>query len=133
MSKHTAEPWEVHENGMPEHRYFTILRGAIDVGPRREGEPIAHNRYSAMHPDEDKANAERIVACVNALEGIENPSTILRDMEHCQQRVVNLLHALKAIVTAIDECDKYGLPLPGPKDLNVMRAAIAQEEKEESQ
>lgn len=44
------------------------------------------------------ANAKRIVACVNALEGIEDPSTILADMLHCQERVVNLLEALRFIM-----------------------------------
>lgn len=65
MADATPRPWTMEEHeGIA--RWYTVLRGAVDVGPREKYDPIAHTRYSALHPDEDKANAELIVRAVNA-------------------------------------------------------------------
>lgn len=64
--KHTAEPWI--------HLYKGYITTAY--GPPGEKQPIART-YQPEHllisEEEDIANAERIVECINACAGITNP------------------------------------------------------------
>ena len=117
MAEHTKGPWELTSDGWIQKRY---PHGFYPIA-----EPIRAMGSSL----ERKANAERIVACVNGCEGIEDPSEILRDMLDCQERVVNLLEALRAILTLYPE------PLQRTTQAiaatAIARAAIAREEKEE--
>lgn len=64
--KHTPEPWEANEHeSISGDNYITIKRGSWD---------IAHSKYSANDWEVERANAARIVACINALEGWADPS-----------------------------------------------------------
>ncbi len=63
---HTAEPWENSVAGV-------AVAVSLDEQGRRKTEFIVHCT-STTAPN--KENAERIVACVNALEGIKNPAAV---------------------------------------------------------
>lgn len=68
--KHTPEPWAASYNGLYmeiEHEgfYFIAVFGN-DHSPLTRGSNI------------QKANADRIVACVNALAGIEDPEAFVQ-------------------------------------------------------
>jgi len=64
MSKHTPEPWSTSTDPT---LIFSEYEGRNLVTARARG------------PDEEKPhNAQRIVACVNALAGVEDPADFLR-------------------------------------------------------
>ncbi|MGX5834764.1 hypothetical protein ACWIJ6_11595 [Aeromonas piscicola] len=60
MGKHTQEPWKLYRNdqSVGDARGYAVC----DVWPRGD---------DGMASEEGKANARRIVACVNACEGID--------------------------------------------------------------
>ena len=137
MVKHTPGPWKVMAPtqsggalGEAEDRGITgespegnvVLAETWMYGPGIDGRKITLPA---------SANAESIVACVNACEGIEDPSDLeaehLRDMLDCQERVVRLLVALRAVVTGVEGV-RYGEPIGHIRDIAVV--AIQKEEKE---
>lgn len=64
MSKHTPEPWVIDEReDLSTNFYSDDAMGSIIGGC------LAYN-YAYRTPDERKANASRIVACVNACRGL---------------------------------------------------------------
>jgi hypothetical protein len=69
MSKHTPGPWVAHVSKADE---FT----SNDVMLIRSQEPLYGVAGIEIERDVDEANAARIVACVNACEGIEDPSVV---------------------------------------------------------
>lgn len=86
--KHTPEPWRARKDNS--FSYSTDIRTDIGVGPKGgilKGEWIAQVGYTTT--EKGKANAERIVTCVNACAGI-NP-----------EAVKDLLEALKVITDVI--------------------------------
>jgi hypothetical protein len=64
---HSPEPWSVVENFIASQDELPVVW---------------------IHPDErlgeeqDEANAERIIACVNAMQGIEDPEAFMRQYEY---------------------------------------------------
>lgn len=72
MIEHTKEPWEVERKCDGDQVWFNIE--APMMGALKSGRPgvVADtlNRDHVISPEEDQANARRIVACVNALKGI---------------------------------------------------------------
>lgn len=68
MSKHTPGPWRISQD-QPHVIDSDKLKGIAGC--------CAHLLYSEPKHPEDLANAERIVACVNACEGIENPAKFI--------------------------------------------------------
>lgn len=65
------------------------------------------------------------------------PDVLERDPEANGEVIANarliaaapdLLFQLRALVTAIDECFRLGIPAPSPRDLNNARTAIAEAE-----
>ena len=80
--QHTAEPWTTngfnlfgppdaqsrHSNGL------TLVGGVVDDANDWRGRPIGDPIERAEFREERLANAARIVECVNALAGIENPA-----------------------------------------------------------
>jgi len=69
MSDHTPGPWRVNDNPMAMSEYCILSesRGtgfgaSVAIANQREG-------YNALSLEEAKANARRIVACINACEG----------------------------------------------------------------
>jgi hypothetical protein len=74
-TKHTLEPWRVHSYGPDEPTWILGPEpGTIFVA--RMGSTMGCNDASR---EEEKVNACRIVACVNALDGIEDPAEWVRD------------------------------------------------------
>ena len=65
--KHTKEPW-VHHAGFVKRKKHSIDHLFGVVG-------------SVTTLAEDHANSKRIVACVNALAGIDDPEAFMRDMK----------------------------------------------------
>lgn len=78
MSGHTPEPWHTgwlqSYDGMTGEPLAFIYRRDPD-DPRE----TADNRIYIRGGDDPVADADRIVACVNALEGVEDPSAALKD------------------------------------------------------
>ncbi len=76
MSKHTPGPWKVfnvNEIRQEKDGYRTLATTCTDAAG------------AAGVSAKSKANAARIVECVNALEGVENPAalpTLLRKLKH---------------------------------------------------
>jgi hypothetical protein len=65
MKKHTREPWYLQPEPWPP---------SIRTGPRGYEIAIAKSPYTASdYREEERANAERIVDCVNACTGMANP------------------------------------------------------------
>ena len=65
MSKHTPGPWTI-KHGYVVSGGITVAKVLQSTGPQDE--------YGDRTPIENhEANAERIVACVNAMDGIEDP------------------------------------------------------------
>lgn len=65
-NRHSQIPWGA----------FLEDDGAIEVRSLESGYTIAVFNSGGEHSDEEAANADRIVACVNACEGI-NPRSVL--------------------------------------------------------
>lgn len=65
MTQHTQEPWEVLE-GVPEG-------GGIAIGPVLD--TVGHIVEVTFNGEEAEANAQRIVACINACQGL-NPEGV---------------------------------------------------------
>ena len=91
MDKHTKGPWRVYDGG---HRYHGIYGGdegnsttIVVFGYDHEDE--AGVRGTEPEELDAHANAARIVACVNALEGY-NPDAV-RDVVEAAKRALNFI------------------------------------------
>lgn len=105
-TKHTAEPWKV----MRDDRGLWIA--ASNPNDPSRCVIVAELGFTALN-DSKKANAERIVACVNACEGI-NP-----------EAVPDALAAFKCLVDWVhNNCEDPACTVP----LNAARAAITKAE-----
>ena len=69
MSKHSPEPWEVTRSTKMSGGESTVFAGLRPV--------VGTTGVRGSDLKATKANAERIVACVNACAGVENPVAIL--------------------------------------------------------
>lgn len=65
MQKHTQEPWFIGGEGSEHHINASKGEGMVNI-LQANGDDTT--------PAIDRANAVRAVACVNALEGVENPA-----------------------------------------------------------
>lgn len=80
--KHTPEPWEVGMSGL------SFTNGKIVLG--------RVNYSHLIDEGEPKANAQRIVSCVNAMHGIENPSEWVKTVKEVNWDMIKRgLHALE--------------------------------------
>lgn len=86
---HTPGPWLERSQGDSEYIYSEV-HGAIATIP-----------HGGLHRHEHKANARRIVECVNACKGIENP---VEFMEVVKKLELDAYHKMKA---ERDELRKY--------------------------
>lgn len=117
MSEHTPEPWESVKalSGSENDRGFNIYGGAQFIG--RVSPMIKDKRGNAS--EEGIANADRIVACVNACAGI-NP-----------EAVPDVLEALKGMCDAYKELclmSGYNFHQSGGSRYTAARAALAKAE-----
>lgn len=115
MSKHTPEPWTTEgSNGI----YLKLPNGDTHSFPiiwsEKAGMDVA---YIVPMDDTKRADADRIVACVNALAGL-NP-----------EAVQDVVEALRGILREIEYCVDDGSFERGIVDANVgiiaARAALA--------
>lgn len=79
--KHTPTPWHISEDGPHIIDAPTLkgLAGACGAMFKGEDEPN----------EEDVANAERIVTCVNAFDGIENPQHYIDEMKKLHKEYIH--------------------------------------------
>jgi hypothetical protein len=92
MSEHTKEPWSINEWPQPDS---TIAIGAV-------GTPlICRVIFRNVSINEQKANARRIVACVNACAGIP---TI--DLEVDNPTLLTMLKERAELIRQLDELRK---------------------------
>jgi hypothetical protein len=81
VSEHTPEPWTLHKHDHARGEvWLSINRGAIDVTHNVEDGQICAQKYSVLAPKERQANAYRIVACVNACAGMEDPAATIKEL-----------------------------------------------------
>jgi len=90
MNKHAKGPWKLH-TGMagrhtargkfiPTHEVHTIVTADTDLASGK----VTREDWSVCG-NVSKENAERIVECVNALEGVENPAAVVRLIKAAQR------------------------------------------------
>ena len=103
MSKHTKEPWRVIKIGSSEHP--VVRAEELDICDCWD-----HGNNMVPGKLEGEANAQRIVDCVNALEGL-NPAAI--------KEVVKALENLVEVCPCQNGCD------PADMSCATMRARTA--------
>lgn len=135
MSKHTPKfplPWKATRVLVMSGMCHAFVRAAND-------EIVCRVDVHGESPEAEtrcKTNTARIAACVSACEGIEDPEDILRDMQHCQERVAGLLAALRFIIgqrPGSAHANKEGLRERLRNVFASARLAIDLEEKEGNQ
>ena len=84
MSNHTPEPWYWHEND-----------SYCEINSERDGQ-IGDSCASSCLGDIDlgRANACRIVACVNACEGMEDPAAEIAELKRQRDELLGLVKAV---------------------------------------
>lgn len=111
-TQHTPAPWTVEDGSSSGHCCFTHSIQGTD------GRPVAEviRQYEVEEDEQNKANASRIVECVNACEGLADPSA-----------VPELLEALEDLLAGWElMISQYGYnPGVEPEDSLNMRARAA--------
>jgi hypothetical protein len=74
--KHTPEPWEVHNASSHIIVHSEYLCHIADCGPS-----------FILETEEIEANTARIIECVNACAGIENPRRVIREVREALEKV----------------------------------------------
>lgn len=108
MSKHTPGPWFVADRPWDDRGTAIYGNRTLKIGPPNDphGAELVSDCNVTMewedgNPDpleRDRANAARIVACVNALDGIEDPVAARAILdEPCTEHAAEMLAALKAV------------------------------------
>lgn len=87
-TKHTPGPWRIAA--------AVVICAADHAGNSAQ---VATTRYSAFTWEEEERNAQRIVKCVNALEGFNDPS-IIREQ----------IRVMRAALAEIASIPKHGEP-----------------------
>lgn len=103
-TQHTPTPWKATQAG-------SGANWGIESGGRHIGVVIG-----IANPQQGKADAERIVACVNACEGI-NP-----------EAVPEMLKELKHLATLLEPALNNGSKIPGLATINKLWLIIAKAE-----
>jgi hypothetical protein len=115
-TKHTAEPWIVCEklSGSENHQGFTIRS--------RGGWAIAVVNPLDQHGTGGKANADRIVACVNACRGMADPAAEITRLRTANEE---LLGACRKFVDAYRRITPETANLMMPEDGERLAEAIS--------
>lgn len=98
--KHTPGPWAWQKFGnhfqlTAQHGLREIIIGSLAVEMPMESYP-AMNENGILKPiNPEHPNAKRIVDCVNALEGIENPKTMRDTWELCKELELDAYYKMK--------------------------------------
>jgi hypothetical protein len=101
MSKHTPGPWISLEGTLDNRTHGAVIFG----GPGRDKTELVATTDTLDPADEDHAermlaNAARIVECVNALEGVENPAAI--------QHLIGKVQAAVKVLTGPEKISSVG-------------------------
>lgn len=86
ITKHTPEPWGDHAINKPDHGVIHAMRGA-HIGTLKSSD------------SRSDSNAARIVACINACAGIEDPAAALSNVRQ-------LLRSWKRDIECPDDRDE---------------------------
>jgi hypothetical protein len=97
MNKHTSEPWQW---------YWRQEDGEANCGVLYEERPgMAHSVCRAPRYEKEEqweANAARIVACVNAMEGLTNEQ--VAELRASRDELLSALHALEVAANTVAYC-----------------------------
>ncbi len=85
MSKHTPGPWH-NEQG-----FIVANNKVVGQAMMPSKDSSVTNLYSAKKAEEMEANAARIVECVNACEGIENPADFVEIVKQALQEAYDYI------------------------------------------
>jgi hypothetical protein len=98
--KHTPEPWEYWNERSGEENTFNIqcVRGDIVA--------ICDDHWDRRGDDTNEANAARIVACVNALDGIPDPAAFVERARAVEAERDELRNAAKEVLIGIGDKPK---------------------------
>ena len=112
MSKHTPEPWVIYpeECGVP----YIRIRGSI-LGVRFKIANVITPTYEGAHERETaetRANAVRIVSCVNACAGMEDPMAEIAELKRQRDELLGLIKAVTAhaVMVRVDGTDCAAIP-----------------------
>ena len=115
-TEHTPEPWRIGRfTGPGSYEKVRETCGAMDVVVDTDSGPYVLAGCNINFPDDAKANARRIVACVNACAGL--PTEVLEryklgiigvDYKLTKQQRDGLLAALERSLESFEYIAKYG-------------------------
>lgn len=78
MTQHTPEPWKInHDDSTEEWSIVTNQHGSIVANVNEETGPELAGSIPVMRKMPGMENARRIVACVNACQGMEDPAALI--------------------------------------------------------
>lgn len=132
-TNHTPEPWVMTQSAYSSKLFGSHTGFNIDSQTRRDICNITLNNAPGIPEDERRANARRIVACVNACAGIRIEDLeavplefgLMGSLERLQLQNTELLEALKNLHVAAWE---QGCTALLSDELKAARAAIAKAE-----
>lgn len=75
---HTSEPWKINNDRMADEPYRIVIFGE---GGHRIALCYKEGNFVYVPEKQAEANAKRIVDCVNALQGIENPAEWVEEVK----------------------------------------------------
>lgn len=90
MSKHTPEPWKkwVYKDGVCFVMAGGYARGTAPASPVTPCIACLDGAVLGFGYEQNEANGDRIVACVNALAGIPDPAAYIKAMrEVCEAQI----------------------------------------------
>jgi len=98
MGKCTKEPWAIREDDWNDFEH-TIMAGQKRIAEVKHFNDGKDNGFpNDPMFEEGEANAARIVACVNACEGMEDPAKEIEDLKSAQ---IELVAALKTCIASL--------------------------------
>lgn len=89
MNKHTPEPWQVGWLNVKKYdnsRFLCIVENSTNDGDNNVRAVCLISAVESLDAQDDP-NAHRIVACVNALNGIEDPEKWVSEMKAENERL----------------------------------------------
>lgn len=103
-TKHNAEPWNVESGSSPLGDTGDYMDYVLVLAPsdgRTKGYGGNHKDVVAdvqvLDFDTAKANADRIVACVNACKGMSDPAKEIAEMRACKEHLARLAGYAKSV------------------------------------
>ena len=139
--KHTPEPWIAVPGKRHDPEVIITTQYRLD---QSKGEICGMDvEFTGPHGDEQKANARRIVACVNACAGIDtelleiiedNDKTLAGVIANVEKQRDELLAAIEAIAINSEECldfDECTAMLVSIDDYHKLMEAVARAKGEQ--